>query len=93
MEHEVQPELSDILEMLKRYVEANKRKVCFVGNFVAFKNIPGTKCKECGDECDCVNEKASRILAYGDKETLRMMLNDLRDTIEDESNEEGFVNL
>lgn len=94
-EEKISPELKDVCEMLSRYVEANKKKVCFVANFVAFKESqPNAVCSECGDECDHeVSDEASRVMAYGDKETLRLMINELRDAIEDCSDSNDFINL
>ena len=94
-EEQISPELKDVCEMLRRYVEANKQNVCFVASFVAFKEVPGAKCEECGDDCTGheVSDDASRVLAYGDKETLRVMLNDLRDAVEDVSDEDDFINI
>lgn len=90
----IQPELQDIIEMISRYVEANKRKVCFIASFVAFED---GICEGCEEETDeLIKEDSTRILAYGDKQLLRNMLNDLRDEIEDapEKDElEGFINL
>ena len=33
------------------------------------------------------------MVAYGDKEQLRVVLNELRDVVEDEANKDGFVNI
>ena len=93
MTEKIQPELRDIIEMLNRFNASNKNNTCFIWSTVAFKKETGTKCDCCGDECDTVNDEASRFGAYGDKETLRIMINDLRDLVEDCSDEDGFVNV
>ncbi len=87
---EIQPELKDITEMIYRYCAANKNEVCFIGSFTGF----GGKCEECGEEEDyIVDDKKSRFFAYGDKETLKVMLNELRDVIEEEADKENWVNI
>jgi hypothetical protein len=93
IKEEIQPELSDILEMIHRYCSANKNEVSFIGSFIGFKEDPTRKCAECGDNCDSVDDKKSRVFAYGDLETLRILNNELRDIIEDESDEDGFVSI
>jgi hypothetical protein len=90
---ELQPELSDIIEMIHRYCSSNKNEVSFVWSFVGFKEDPEHKCVECGDNCDIVDDKKSMVGAYGDLETLRILTNELRDVIEDEVDEDGFINL
>lgn len=92
-EEKITPELSDIAEMISRYCASNKNKVCFVASFVAFKEAPETKCPECGEECNHeISDEASNVLAYGDKEILRELLNELRDIIEDSADQDDFVN-
>ena len=81
----IQPELQDIMEMIRRYIAVNKQGVCFVGGFLAVTD-KGT-CPE-----DFVKEDASRMIAYGPKEVLRSILNDLRDEVEDSADEDGFLN-
>ncbi len=93
-EDQISPELKDITEMIRRYIEANHKKVCFVASFIAFKVTPGEICPDCGDECNHeIAEDATNILAYGDIDNLRMILNDLRDIVEDSCDKKGFVNL
>lgn len=92
MGNDIQPELKDVLEMLHRYTAANRNNACIIFNVVGFKKDLKNKCVDCGDDCDIINEKASELGAYGDLETLRLMVNDLRDLIEDECDSEGFVN-
>lgn len=90
-DNEISKELQDIIDAIERYTETNKNQVCFVVSFVAFKEVPGTICPECKEECDH-DVAEDRMLAYGNKEGLRAVLNDLRDMIEDESDDDDFVN-
>lgn len=97
-EEKMDLELASIIEMINRYCITHKNKVCFVASFVAFKEVSKHKCPDCGEACDHeVSDDASRVLAYGDKETLRELLNELRDVIEDyedeDDNKDGFVNI
>jgi len=95
-EEKTQPELADIIEMIKRYSASNKNKVCFIASFVAFKETSKRKCSDCGENCDHeISDEGSSILAYGDKETLREILNNLRDMTEDfsEAEETDFINI
>jgi len=92
MEESMNPELHDIIENIKRYVATHK-DVTFLCSFVAFKKDPAHKCVDCGDDCDEIDENSSRLMAYGDLGTLRNMSNEIRDLIEDEVDEDGFVNI
>lgn len=80
-EKELQLECRDIVEMIKRYTAANRNKVNFVGAFFALKDEPKVK------------DGSDMIVAFGDIGTLRMLLNYLRDAVEEEKDEEGFVNI
>jgi hypothetical protein len=82
----LQCELRDLMEMIRRFTAANNDKVCFVGNFVAFE----TKGKNKGDFLDA-KDGCNIMIAYGQLETIRTMLNDLRDAAEDEADEDGEV--
>ena len=85
-----QCEMKDLTEMIYRFVAANNQNVCFVGSFMAFKPI----CDECLEKgADPVKDEASRMFAYGNKEALRALINELRDMIEDEADEEDFVSV
>ena len=81
MNKDIQCELSDILEMIRRFVVVNKNDVVFVGSFLAFD-----------DEGD-VRDDANTLVAFGDKMTLRESLKELRDVVEDEADKDGFVNI
>jgi hypothetical protein len=90
MEENLSPELKDILEMIRRY-SVSHNQGCFMFSFVGFKKDQESICEECGDFCDCVDDSKSRVGAYGNIETLRIMSNELRDLMEDEIDENGFV--
>ena len=92
MDNNLSPELKDIVEMIHRY-NATHNKGIFVYDFVGFKKDSDHKCIDCGDDCDMIDDSKSMMGAYGDKESLRLMLNSLRDMIEDEVDEDGFVNI
>jgi hypothetical protein len=92
MNKQMSPELKDFMEILHRYIAINK-DVGFVWAFVSFEKDGTHKCIDCGEDCDKVKENASRIGAYGDLGLLRDLTNDLRDLIEDEVDEDGFVNV
>lgn len=90
------PELSDIIEMIQRYCIANKNEVSFVWSFLCLKKDTEHKCVDCGEDCDEIDNEKSRFGAYGDLFNLRILLNELRDHIEDEKyeeDEEGFINI
>ena len=78
---ETQCEMEDILAMIQRFIAVNKREVAFVGSFIAF------------DDKREVKDNADRMLAYGEKEVLRLALNGLRDMIEDDVDDDGFANV
>jgi 1-aminocyclopropane-1-carboxylate deaminase/D-cysteine desulfhydrase-like pyridoxal-dependent ACC family enzyme len=88
---EINLELKDIIEMIRRYVATHK-DVAFLWSFVAFKKDPEHKCVDCGDNCDIIDEKSSRLGAFGYLPILREMSNEIRDEIENECDENGFVN-
>ena len=82
-----QPELQDILEAVQRYSKRNdKYGSCFIGSFAAFdEEKPDTK--------DIVKDGASGLFAFGDKETLLILLDELYTAIEDAADKDGFVNV
>ena len=91
-ENNLTPELKDLIENIHRYCASNQNNVIFVYGFLGFKKDPEHKCIDCGDNCDMVNEDKSTLGAYGQLEDLRQLVNNLRDLIEDEIDEDGFVN-
>ena len=83
-------ELNDIKEMIMRY-NAVHPEGCFVFRFVGFKNSDEI-CEECGEKCMCdYDERKSTFGICGDIETVRNMLNELRDISEDCQDEDGTV--
>jgi hypothetical protein len=91
MEHNQQllPELKDINEMILRY-NATHPDGCFLFRFVGYKDTDEV-CPDCGEKCMCAyDERKSDLGIYGDIETVRDMINELRDIAED-NQEDGFV--
>ncbi len=86
----LQPELKDIINRIHAY-NASHREGCFIFRFVGYKDDLENKC-ECGQHCIKYNENKSLIGAYGDLNTLRTILNEMRDIVENEVEEDGFVN-
>jgi len=84
----IQPELKDMIENIQRYCAIHKNNVAFVASFIAFDEE-----KEERDEIDIIDDKGSRVFAYGDKVTLRILLEELRNTIEDDADDDDFINL
>jgi hypothetical protein len=93
VEDKISPELKDIIEMIHRYCATNKNNVAFVWSFVCLKKDLEHKCVDCGDDCEVVDDEKSRLSAYGDLSILRTLTEDLRNLIEDEADEDGFVNI
>jgi hypothetical protein len=83
------PELKDIREMINRYNVAHPQG-CFIYRFVGYKKAD-EPCEECGDDCVCYDETRSDFGVCGDIETIRNMLNELRDMSEDFKDDEGIV--
>ena len=81
MTKEIQCEIKDITEMIRRFIVANKHEVAFIGSFIAF------------DEKGEVKDDGNLMLGYGEKDILRLALNDLRDMVEDDANKDDFVNV
>lgn len=88
MPDDIQPELSDIKEMIRRFVATNNQNVCFVGNFIAFDEGKIDK-----DEDDVLKNNADLLFAYGDKKTLNLMLKELKEMVKEEADKDGFVNV
>lgn len=85
----IQPELKAVLDAIEKYVEVNGRDVCMAATFIAFDKDK----QERGDK-DITAEGSDKVLAYGDLETLRVAINELRDYIEDNATSNcKFVNL
>ena len=81
MTEKVQAEVKDLLHSLQRILATNKQRVLFVGALITF------------NENNEPHENGGVMFAHGNKSDLRLMINDLRNNIEDNSNEDGFVNI
>lgn len=84
------PELKDLINRINAFNVSHKEG-CFLFSFMGFKKQPGTCCDNCQDELDEVDDNKTVMGVYGDLETLRILHNTLRDVIEDQVDEEGFV--
>lgn len=89
---EIIPELKDLLEMVNNYNHFHKDG-CFLFSFVGFKKSPEHKCVDCGDPTDIYDPNKSIQGAYGDRETLQILVNQLQELIILEQDEDGFVNV
>jgi len=89
-ENNMSCELHDLLEMIKRY-NATCPNGCFVFAFVGFERDMENICEECGDHCDKISDKHTISGGHGDVFILRDILNSLRDMVEEEKDDEGFV--
>jgi hypothetical protein len=90
-EPDLLPELVDIKNRVKAYNLAHPDG-CFVFRFVGYKKS-GEQCPDCGgDDCMCeYDESKSELGIFGDIETVRNMLNELRDIAEDNVTRQGMV--
>ena len=84
----VTKELQDIANAMDAYVSANNGTVSIVASFIAFDK---DKLEAKAD--DIIVPGSDRIFAFGDLESLRLSLNELRDVVEDEVDDEGFVSV
>ena len=87
----LQPELKDIINRIHAYNAVHKEG-CFVFNFVGYKEDKENIC-ECGECCETYDENKSMVGAFGDLETVRTMINELRDIAEDFADEDGFISV
>jgi len=89
-QNNLMPELKDIREMILRY-NAIHPEGCFIFRFVGYKDSDEV-CSECGEKCMCeYDENRSELGIFGDIETVRNMINELRDIAEDNQDEDGMV--
>lgn len=92
-EVELSCELKDIMEMICRYNTSHPMGA-FVFRFVGFEEDKEHVCEECGENCSMkYSDKHSMFGIHGDIETVRTMLEELRNIAEDEKDEEGWVNI
>jgi len=74
--------LKNVLETISKWEADNN--TCFIGSFVSFKKkLKGTE--------DDVKEE--RMLAFGDKELLEILLKVLLVTVEKSKSKDNFINL
>ena len=89
-QNNLMPELKDIREMIMRY-NAIHPEGCFIFRFVGYK-YSDEVCSECGEKWMCeYDENKSELGIFGDIETVRNMINELRDIAEDNQDEDGIV--
>ena len=85
------PELQDILNRIQAF-NTTHPEGRFIYAFIGFKKDKENKCEECDDFCDCIDENKTLLGGFGYLDELRCLSNDLRDNIEDNVDEEGYVN-
>ena len=85
------PELQDILNRIQAF-NATHPEGRFIYAFIGFKKDEENKCEECGETCDCIDENKTSFGGFGYLDELRCLCNDLRDNIEDNVDEDGYVN-
>ncbi|MHC4123803.1 MAG: hypothetical protein ACYSSI_09545 [Planctomycetota bacterium] len=77
-----QPEVKDIIEMIRRYIAVNG-DVCFIGGFASLKK--GVTEKDIIEKPEnTVNKEGNLIVAYGKRNDLRIFLDGLRKVVEDD---------
>ena len=89
MVEEKYPELQDIKQAIRKYAALNPECTIVFGT-VSLKDSEET-CEDCGGNCEEINEVRSGLGAIGQLENLRFMLYELRNLIEDNIDEEGYV--
>lgn len=90
-EIELSCELQDILNRIKAYNITNPR-ANFVFAFLGLEEDKENLCPDCNENCcEKIKENSTTFGACGDIETIRGLLNELRDIAED-TNEDGIVN-
>ena len=77
----VQLEIKDTMLSLQRFIAVNNKKVVFVGGMMAF------------DKDGKLKEDNGALFAFGSKQDIRNLINDLRNIIEDSADENDFVNI
>ena len=86
---EIQPEIKDIMEMLDRYYVVNKGNVSII--FVAVAHNEGV-CDNCNEhKHDIIEGHTYGTVTHGELGALRVLHNSIRDQIEDNVDEEGYV--
>lgn len=88
IENSITPEMQDIINAIDTYSQVHKNNVSIIASFWAFDD---EKIKR--DEEDVTVPGADRVFVFGDLATLRIDLNELRNLVEDNSDDNGFVDL
>lgn len=81
----MQKEFKQILEAINKWINANDREVAFIGNFISFDKKKWKKDKEADDIT-----KDSITLGFGQKEVLKIFLEELQRSLKKEK--EDFAN-
>ena len=84
----VTPELEAVLNAIDNYIKVNNGNVCVFADFIAFDED-----KEKLKLEDITKDGSDRVIAFGHKNCLRIALDEMRNFIEDDADEDGFVNL
>jgi len=88
-EQQIQPELADIYNRIKAFNITNPDAI-FIFGFIGFKKSD-EPCEDCGGDCSCIDDKKTLLGCHGDLDSVRALLNDLRDNVEDNCDKRGFV--
>lgn len=86
---EIQPEIKDIMEMLDRYHAVNKSGVNII--FCAVANRSKEEMETAETFEDAIKAHTYACVTFGELGALRVIHNALRDQIEDNVDEEGWV--
>jgi len=83
-------ELQDIINRVKAFNLTNPEAIfCFA--FMGYKESEEI-CEDCGEKCMCEPDENKFIIGgHGDIHSLRNLINDLRDNVEDNCDRRGFV--
>ncbi|MFA5048583.1 MAG: hypothetical protein WC516_06185 [Patescibacteria group bacterium] len=87
---EIYPELEDILQAINKYSALNPDSM-FIFGFVGYKPS-GNKDLESGDDILIADETKTHFGGFGELMDVRNLLNDLRDIVEDNCDENDWVN-
>lgn len=91
MDNPLMPELQDILQRIRAFNKLHPEGI-FVYSFIGFKENGEEFCEECQENHPLeFDENKSIIGAFGHLYDLRYSLNMLRDLVEDNIDEDGFV--
>jgi len=71
------PEIKDTIQAIQRFLVAHRNKVIFIGGMATLS--------------DKTNNTGA-MFGFGNKEDLRDLLNNLRDMVEENADENGLVN-